>query len=115
MRLDPDTSRMLYLLRVASPVIEDPAKRLEMTSLAARLEGYYGAAKDAKGRDLEELSKTVDRSRNYDELLDAWKSWHETARPQRQRYERFVQLENEGARGAGFANMVDMCRAVYDV
>ena len=115
MQLDPDTARMLYLLRVGSPVIDDPAKRIEMTSLAARLEGYYGAAKDAKGRDLQELSKIVDRSRSYDELLDAWKSWHDTARPQRQRYDRFVQLQNEGARGAGFANMGDMWRAGYDM
>jgi peptidyl-dipeptidase A len=115
MSLDPDTARMLYLLRIASPVIDDPAKRLELTSLGARLEGYYGAAKDAKGRDLEDLSKIVDRSRNYDELIDAWRSWHDTARPQRQRYERFVQLENEGARGAGFANMGDMWRAGYDM
>jgi peptidyl-dipeptidase A len=115
LQLDPDTTRMLYLLRVGTPVMEDPAKRLEMTSLAARLEGYYGAAKDAKGRDLEELSKTVDRSRKYDELLDAWTSWHDTARPQRQRYDRFVQLQNEGARGAGFANMGDMWRAGYDM
>ncbi len=113
--LDPDTARMLYLLRISSPVIDDPAKRLEMTSLAARLEGFYGAAKDGKGRDLEDLEKIVDRSRNYDELLDAWTSWHDTARPQRQRYERFVQLQNEGARGAGFANMGDMWRAGYDM
>ena len=115
MSLDADTTRMLYLLRIGSLVIDDPAKRQELTSLGARLEGYYGAAKDAKGRDLEELSKIVDRSHNYDELLDAWRSWHDTARPQRQRYERFVQLENEGARGAGFANMGDMWRAGYDM
>jgi peptidyl-dipeptidase A len=115
MSLDADTGRMLYLLRIGSLVIDDPAKRLELTSLAARLEGYYGAAKDAKGRDLEDLSKIVDRSHNYEELLDAWRSWHDTARPQRQRYERLVELENEGARGAGFANMGDMWRAGYDM
>jgi peptidyl-dipeptidase A len=114
-QVDPDTSRMLYLLRIGSPVIDDPAKRLEMTSLAARLEGYYGAAKDAKGRDLEDLTKILDRSHNYDELLDAWTSWHDTARPQRQRYDRFVQLQNEAASGAGFANMGDMWRAAYDM
>jgi len=113
--LDADTSRSLYLLRINSPVIDDPKARLEMTSLAARLEGYYGAAKDAKGRDLEELEKIVDKSRSYGELLDAWTSWHDTARPQRERYQRFVQLQNEGARGAGFANMGDMWRAAYDM
>jgi peptidyl-dipeptidase A len=115
LQLDADTARSLYLLRIASPVVEDPKARLEMTSLAARLEGYYGAAKDAKGRDLEDLSKIVDRSRSYDELLDAWTSWHDTARAQRERYQRFVQLQNEGARGAGFANMGDMWRAGYDM
>jgi peptidyl-dipeptidase A len=115
MQLDPDTSRMLYLLRISSPVMEDPARRLEMTSLAARLEGYYGAAKDAKGRDLEDLEKIIDHSRNYDTLLDAWVSWHDTAREQRPRYARFVELQNEAARGAGFANMGDMWRAGYDM
>ncbi|HZR11191.1 MAG TPA: M2 family metallopeptidase, partial [Myxococcales bacterium] len=115
LQLDPDTARMLYLLRVGSAVLEDPAKRLEMTSLAARLEGYYGAAKDAKGRDLEDLSKILDRSHDYGELLDAWTAWHDTARPQRQRYARFVELQNEGARGAGFANLGDQWRAAYDM
>jgi peptidyl-dipeptidase A len=115
LQVDPDTARMLYLLRVSSPVMEDPARRLEMTSLAARLEGYYGAAKDAKGRDLEDLEVIVDHSRDYDALLDAWVSWHDTAREQRGRYARFVELQNEAARGAGFANMGDMWRAGYDM
>src|SRR5690348_10580620 len=59
LQLDPDTARMLYLLRISSPVIEDPQKRLEMTTLAAKLEGFYGKAKDAKGRDLEQLSDVM--------------------------------------------------------
>ena len=49
-QIDFDTGRMLHLLRIQSPVIDDPQKRLEVTTLAARLEGYYGAAKDKKGR-----------------------------------------------------------------
>ena len=96
-------------------MIDDPAKRLEMTSLAARLDGYYGKAKDAKGRDLEQLSDIMRKTADYGELLDAWKSWHDTARPQRQPYERFVVLQNEGAQGAGFTNMGDMWRAGYDM
>src|SRR5258708_36107742 len=113
--LDFDTARMLYLLRLSGPVIEDPVKRLELTTLAARLEGHYGAAKDKKGRDLEQLEKIIDKSRNHDELLDAWLGWHDTAREQRPRYLRFVELENEGARGAGFTNMGDMWRSNYDM
>jgi len=40
---------MLYLLRIASPVMEDPGEAAGDDSIAARLEGYYGAAKDPKG------------------------------------------------------------------
>ncbi|MCC6527010.1 MAG: M2 family metallopeptidase, partial [Polyangiaceae bacterium] len=90
-------------------------KRLEMTTLAAGLEGHYGKAKDPKGRDLEVLSNIVRTSRSYDELLDAWVSWHDTAKSERGAYQRFVELQNEGARGAGFANMGDMWRAGYDM
>jgi peptidyl-dipeptidase A len=113
--LDADTARMLYLLRIGTPVIDDPAKRLEMTTLAARLEGAYGKAKDKKGRDLEQLSDILRKSRNYGELLDAWVGWHDTAKDQRAPYRRLVELQNEGARGAGFANMGEMWRAGYDM
>lgn len=113
--LDPDTARMLYLLRIGSPVIDDPAKRLEMTTLGSKMEGDYGKAKDRKGRDLEELSDLLRKSRDYGELLEAWVGWHDTARGQRSPYQRFVVLQNEGARGAGFANMGDMWRAAYDM
>ncbi len=113
--LDADTTRMLYLLRIGSPVIDDPAQRLEMTTLAARLEGHYGKAKDKKGRDLEVLSDVLRKSQSYDELLDAWVGWHDTAKDQKEPYQRFVALQNEGAQGAGFANMGDMWRAGYDM
>ena len=113
--LDADTARMLYLLRIGSPVIDDAGKRLEMTTLAARLEGNYGKAKDKKGRDLEVLSDLMRKSQSYDELLDAWVGWHDTAKDQRAPYERFVTQQNEGAQGAGFANMGDMWRAGYDM
>jgi len=115
LKLDPETERMLYLLRVSSPIIDDPKDRLEMTTIASKMEGFYGRAKDPKGRDLEELEKIVDTSRDYDALEDAWTSWHDTAKPQRKSYPRFVELQNEGARGAGFANMGDMWRANYDM
>jgi peptidyl-dipeptidase A len=112
---DAETARMLYLIRIASPVIDDPAKRMEMTTLASKLEGTYGKAKDKKGRDLEELSDVLRKSHDYDELLQAWVGWHDTAREQRKPYARFVELQNEGARGAGFANMGDLWRAGYDM
>src|SRR5438067_3145543 len=78
LQLDPDTARSLYLLRISSPVLDDPEKRMEMATLGAKLEGYYGKAKDKKGRDLEQLSDILRLSQKYDELLDAWLSWHDT-------------------------------------
>src|SRR5206468_11436473 len=50
---DADTKRMLLLLRVGSPVAApiDPKLRLELTTLAAKLEGTYGKAKSCYGLD----------------------------------------------------------------
>src|SRR6185295_4638376 len=80
LKLDADTSRMLYLLRVSQvlPAPSDTKKREELAAIAAKLEGLYGkgkyCGKDGKGkcRDLEELSEVLAKSRKYDELLDAW-------------------------------------------
>ena len=47
---DPDTRRMLQLLRVSSSMAapSDPKLRLELTTLAAKMEGIYGKAKACK-------------------------------------------------------------------
>ena len=120
-KLDPDTGRQLLLLKVSNSVIapSDAKKRLELTTLAARLEGAYGKAKYCKGkdncRDLEELSQVMDKSHDYDELYDAWNGWHSLARTSRKDYQRFVELANEGAREVGFANTGDLWRSAYDM
>ena len=44
------------------------------------------------------------KSRNYDELLDAWLGWHASRAALRPLYTRFVELANEGAREIGFAD-----------
>jgi peptidyl-dipeptidase A len=119
-RLDPETARMLYLLRTGSSLAApaDPARRLELTTLAARLEGLYGKGKYCKGgkcRDLEELSDVIGKSRDPKELLDAWTGWHAISREMRPLYTRFVELANEGAREIGFSDTGAMWRAGYDM
>ena len=42
------------------------------------------------------------KSRNPDELLDAWRGWHAIAPPMKPKYARFVELSNKGAREMGF-------------
>ena len=67
------------------------------------MEGMYGAAKWCpKGpqscKDQGQLIRLLATSRNYEELTAAWAGWHDTARPMRRDYARFVDLANEGAR-----------------
>jgi peptidyl-dipeptidase A len=119
-KLDPETARMLYLLRTSSSLAApaDAARRLELTTLAARMEGLYGKGKYCrvgKCRDLEELSDLIGKSREPKELLDAWNGWHGISREMRPLYARFVALANEGAREIGFADSGAMWRAAYDM
>ncbi len=121
--LDPDTARMIRLLRVSNPVLApaDAGHRSELTALLARMEGIYGAGKDCgpdgKGpcRELQELEEVMDRSRDPKALLDAWTGWHRVGRQIRPLYERFVVLGNEGARDNGFGDLGALWRSAYDM
>jgi peptidyl-dipeptidase A len=123
LKLDPDTERTIYLLRVSSslPAPDDAHKRDELAGIAAKLEGMYGKGKwcgpdgKKKCRDLEELSDVMAQSRKWDELLDAWVGWHTISRDMRPMYTRLVELGNQGAREIGFANLGDLWRSGYDM
>jgi peptidyl-dipeptidase A len=119
--LDANTARMLEILRTRGAGPSDPARRLELTTVAAKLSGIYGKGKwcgpDGKRecKDLEQLSVLMAKSRSYDELLDAWAGWRTISRPMRPLFARRVELLNEGAREAGFANEGDRWRTGYDM
>jgi peptidyl-dipeptidase A len=121
--LDPDTARMIRLLRVNNSVLApaDAAHRAELTSILARMEGTYGAGKDCgpdgkgKCRDLEALEQVMNRSRDPKALLDTWTGWHAVGRQIRPLYERFVVLANQGARDNGFADLGALWRSAYDM
>jgi peptidyl-dipeptidase A len=121
-QLAPSTARSIKLLRLAvsAPAPSDPAKRAELTQIMARLEAMYGEGKYCpKGpescKNLDQLSEVLAKSRNYDELVDAWKGWHDVAAPMRDPYRKFVDLANEGARELGFKDLGVMWRAKYDM
>lgn len=126
-KADPDTARMLHLLKVASalPAPSDPTRRRELADIAARLEGIYGKGKwcgtPAPGkaaprcRDLQDLEEVLAKSRSYPELLDAWTGWHTISREMRPLYERLVTLGNEGAKEIGFRDLGVLWRADYDM
>ncbi|MEE7547436.1 M2 family metallopeptidase, partial [Xanthomonas sp. Kuri4-1] len=122
--MSADTARALALLKLMSamPAPHDPARLAELTAVAAKMEGDYGAGSYCTGegdarrcRQLGELEQVLARSRDYDQQLEAWQGWHATAQPMRKDYQRFVELANEGARGIGFADVGAMWRSGYDM
>jgi peptidyl-dipeptidase A len=81
-----------------------------------------GAAKPSKEPEVEqvcmpigEVSKILAESRKPADLLEAWRGWHDTARPLRADFEEFVRLANEGAREIGFADVGALWRSGYDM
>ncbi len=120
--LEPLTRRAINSIKWGAtlPAPNDDAKRRELSEIMARMEGMYGSGKHCPNgpescRDLEKLSQVMARSRDYDELLDAWRGWRTISPPIRADYQRFVELGNEGARTLGFNDMGELWRAGYDM
>ncbi len=97
--LKPETRRALDLLKLstAMPAPKDPAKLAELTAIATKMEGMYGAGKycrdgekDGQCRDLIVLSDVLAKNRDYDAQLDAWNGWHKISKPMRGDYQRFA-------------------------
>ena len=121
MELAPETRRAIDLLKLGTslPTPKDPAKRRELTEIATEMTGIYGAGKYCRsendcisGTELELLMQKV---RDYDELLDLWTGWREIATPMRDKFERYVELANEGAATLGYNNLGEMWRAGFDM
>jgi peptidyl-dipeptidase A len=122
--LKPETARALKLLRLwtSMPAPKDPQKLEELTQLATRMEGMYGAGSYCTGegsarqcRDIGQLSDVLAKSRDYDAQLDAWQGWHTISIPMRKDYVRFAELVNEGAKELGFADAGELWRSGYDM
>jgi peptidyl-dipeptidase A len=138
-QLAPDVARKLYLLSLAQtiPSPADPRERSELAGIEAWMTGSYGkgqycpapgsvlfkyaAAAQAKTKSaapclhLEDLSRVLARSRDFAELVEAWRAWHATAAPMKEKYARYVELANQGAREIGFADVGALWRAGYDM
>jgi peptidyl-dipeptidase A len=112
----------LLKLSTAMPAPKDPAKLKELTEIASRLDGEYGAGKfcsDEKDpstcRNLDDLSKVLANNRDWDADLAAWAGWHHTSRIMRKDYVRFAELLNDGAHDLGYNNVGELWRAGYDM
>src|SRR5947208_9124584 len=118
--LPPDLARKMKLLRLSLTVAtpSDPKEAEELTRVMAAMEGAYGKGKYCPGEkcyDLEDLSKTMAKSRDVKELRESWVGWHAIAPPLRKQFARYVELANKGARELGFADTGARWRSKYDM
>lgn len=124
LKMPADLQRKFKLLKLSlvAPAPNNDADRKELTELASKLDGMYGKGKYCKQVDgkekclsLNDLSRILAKSTNPDELLDAWVGWHKISVPMKDKYARFVQLSNQGAKELGFTDTGAMWRSNYDM
>ena len=120
----PEIARKFYLLKllISAPPPADSARAAELAQLGAQLNGEYGRGswcRPVAGKEeclqIGAISQIMATSRDPRALLDAWAGWHKVGAPMRERYLRFAELSNEGARGMGFKDAGAMWRSGYDM
>jgi peptidyl-dipeptidase A len=124
LQLPSDDARKLTLVKLmlAAPAPDNKPERDELSSLSSSLEGDYGKGKycrDVRGKqqclDINGASNIIASSRDPQELADVWQGWHRVGAPMRDRYTRFAELSNKGARELGFADAGVLWRSNYDM
>jgi len=123
LKLPADLGRKFLLLKLAltMPAPKDAKLREELTQVAASLDGSYGKGKYCPGGDkepcfgIDDLDEKMAKSRVPADLSAMWVGWHKIGAPMRQRYARFVELSNQGARELGFADTGALWRSGYDM
>ena len=119
--LTPEEARKLHLLRLqlSMPAPSNETERSELTRIAASLEADYGKGKYCpkpdQCLDISAIEKILRESRDPRELADVWTGWRTIAPPMKDRYSRFVELSNKGAKEMGFADVGAMWRSDYDM
>jgi peptidyl-dipeptidase A len=121
LRMPPDLARKFMLLRLSltAPAPKDPALRREMTRIGTSLDADYGKGKYCRKTgdclDITAIETIMENSRDPKELRDVWLGWHGISPPMRERYARFVELSNQGARELGFKDTGVLWRSGYDM
>ena len=110
---------MLLRLSLTAPAPKDPALRREMTQISTSMDADYGRGKYCRKPDecldITAIERIMANSRDPKELLEVWTGWHKVGAPMRERYSRFVDLSNQGAREIGFKDVGTMWRGGYDM
>lgn len=126
MTLPAAMRRQMMLLQVNAPAApKDPKLLAEESQLAAQLTGMYGKGKycpagatdsgPTKCMGIDDVSDIMAKSRDPEELKKLWVGWHEVGAPMREKYARFIELQNIGARDLGYKDTGELWRAGYDM
>ena len=127
--LPPDLRRQMMLLQLGAPAApKEPKLLAEQTQLAAQLTGMYGKGKycpdttagqpsgpDAKCMGIDAISNMMAHSTDPKELTRLWVGWHAIGAPMRDKYARFIELQNIGAKELGYHDTGELWRAGYDM
>ncbi len=119
--LEPDVARKLKLIKLALPLAapDNAEEREELAAVSFEMESIYATGEYCpEGRDcldLGQLSRILAESRDPDEQLEAWVGWRTISPPIKNKYQRFVELANEGARELGFEDLGALWRSGYDM
>ncbi|XP_013379232.1 angiotensin-converting enzyme [Lingula anatina] len=116
-KFSEDTLRQFKLITMDASLRDDADVR-RMSYLLSQMESIYDKGKvcrphsEASCLPLEpDLVNLMMTSRDYDELLWAWKSWRDvTGPPIRDLYREFVVFQNKAAKENGFADMGEFWR-----
>ena len=125
LQMPADLTRKMLLLKlsaaVPAPAPSDPKELTEMARIGTSLEADYGKGKycpksgknAGKCLDIGQVEQIMATSTDPDEVKDVWVGWHSIGPPMRDRYSRWVELGNKGARQMGFPDLGAMWRAGY--
>jgi peptidyl-dipeptidase A len=127
-KLDASSARQLQLLRFffaaqdGQLAPDDPKLSTELAQVAEEMTSIYGkgvcADKDGKHtcKIVDDYGKVLATSHNPAELTAAWKTWHDNiGHAERDKFARYVELANLGARAIGFDSVADEWRGQYDM
>jgi peptidyl-dipeptidase A len=128
-QLPAQLRRQIMLLQVTAPAApKEPDLLAEQSQLAAQLTGMYGKGKfcpdipagseptpGSKCMGIDEISSIMAKSHDPAELTKLWVGWHAIGAPMKDKYARFVELQNIGAKELGYNDTGELWRANYDM
>ncbi|KAK2820760.1 hypothetical protein Q5P01_023719 [Channa striata] len=117
---DPSVKRIIKKLSDIERAALQPEELKEYNNLLSNMETTYSVAEVCRDNGVchpldPDLQKIMAESRDYDELLFAWKGWRDAAGKKiHQDYKRYVELANKAARLNGHTDNGAFWRSLYE-